>query len=84
MSTGKKENCPQRGDCQEGWTENYRGGQGNRGTAVQGRGLKCKTTGLKKARRKLHERAEKGERLGHKERQERYGHENKKPTEFLK
>lgn len=30
----------------------------------------------KKARRKLHNRAEKGKRLGHKERQERYRHEN--------
>ena len=50
----------------------------NIGTAVQGRGLKCKNIGLKKARRKLHERAEKGERLGYKERQERYRHENKK------
>ena len=28
MSTGKKENCPQRGDYQEGWTENYQGWAG--------------------------------------------------------
>lgn len=59
-------------------------GGGNIGIAAQGRGLKCKNTGLKKARRKLHERAEKGERLGHKERQERYGHENKKADRIFK
>ena len=76
---GKEENCPQRGDYWEGWTENYqREGGRNIGTAVQGRGPKTKNIGLKKARRKLHERAEQGERLGYKERQERYRHENKK------
>lgn len=45
---------------------------------MQGRGPKSKNIGLKKARRKLHERAAKGERLGYKERQERYRHGNKK------
>ena len=85
MSTGKNENCLQRGDYWEGRTEDYQrwGGGRNIGTAVQGRGQKCKNIGLKKERRKLHERAEKGERLGYKERQERYRHENKKANRIF-
>lgn len=60
ISLGKKETCPHRGHWRAE-LKTGKGGKRNIGIAVQGRGLKCKNIGLKKkARRKLHNRAERG------------------------
>lgn len=51
MSTGKKENCPQRGDYWEDGLKTIKGRGRNIGTVVQGRGPKSKNIGLKKGKK---------------------------------